>query len=815
MAFFSGSFSRHIGRLFPSARPAPTRRQPRLHRLSFESLEGRRLLAAGPAFSTASVTSLSQMSVSETTGEKPQSKLWTNDGHWFSVMPDSGGTWIWRLDNTTWNHVLKISSNTNTHADVLAEGNLTHILLMDGPQTQLVSAEYVSGGLGSYQLWSQRSTATSISLPSSDEAATIQMDSTGTLWLASDVTSTVEVRYSVYPYISFSAPITIGTGISSDDISVIAAMDGKIGVLWSNQNIDRFQFRTHQDGADPTAWSTTEIAAGQSAQNYGGGMADDHLHVAVGSDGTLYAAIKTSYDTSGQTLMGLLVRRPNGTWDPLYRVDTGGTRPIVILDEATNRLMVAFTTNTGTGSIVYRETALDSISFGARSTLISGSWNNVTSTKQNVSDDVVLMAANGQDSASKAASVRLTLTLPGPTPNQAPQVNAGSDQAIVLPNGATLNGIVTDDNQPNPVPTTQWTKVSGPGVVTFGNAAAKNTTATFSVDGTYVLRLTADDGEKTGFDELTIVVSPQGSPPATTDPVTASFQNGSGYSGTSDTMILSGSPTTNRGTASSLNVDGSPDVGALIKWDISTIPAGSQIQSASITLNITNTSVDTYEIYELKQNWTELGATWNRYAAGANWQSAGARGANDRGSTVLGSLKASATGKITVQLNAAGIAVVQKWLDNPQSNFGFILQDYTSASDGFDFDSREASNAANRPKLTVTYQAPAPAPVVNLAASQALSVDAGNDQSIQLPGVATLRATVTGGSTSNPPTTRWTMTSGPASVSFGNSQAKDTTASFTAAGTYVLRLTADNGNQTAFDELTVLVSAADLLATGL
>ena len=55
-------------------------------------------------------------------------------------------------------------------------------------------------------------------------------------------------------------------------------------------------------------------------------MADDHLNVAVAVDGTLYAAVKTSYDTAGQTKIALLVRRPSGVWDNLYEIDQAGTR---------------------------------------------------------------------------------------------------------------------------------------------------------------------------------------------------------------------------------------------------------------------------------------------------------------------------------------------------------------------------------------------------------------------------------------------------------------------------------------------------------
>ena len=58
----------------------------------------------------------------------------------------------------------------------------------------------------------------------------------------------------------------------------------------------------------------------------------------------------------------------------------------------------------------------------------------------------------------------------------------------------SLSGTATDDGVPGIGLTTTWSKVSGPGTVTFGNASALSTTASFSVAGTYVLRLTASDG---------------------------------------------------------------------------------------------------------------------------------------------------------------------------------------------------------------------------------------------------------------------------------------------------------------------------------
>jgi hypothetical protein len=103
--------------------------------------------------------------------------------------------------------------------------------------------------------------------------------------------------------------------------------------------------------------------------------------------------------------------------------------------------------------------------------------------------------------------------------NQASSVDAGPAQTITLPASASLNGTVSDDGLPSPpgMVTTTWSKESGPGPVTFGDATAVDTTASFSAAGTYVLRLTAHDGALTTSDTVTIVVTDASSPIVTVE----------------------------------------------------------------------------------------------------------------------------------------------------------------------------------------------------------------------------------------------------------------------------------------------------------
>ncbi len=342
--------------------------------------------------------SFSSIPVSASTGEKPQSKLWQHAGTWWAVMPTTtasvspAGTWVWRLNpDDTWSPVTRISSSTTAKADALADGDVTHILLHSS-SPELVSIEYDSVN-DTYEPWSQRATPTAVSL-SGSETATIAIDSADRMWLATENGANLNVHYSDAPYTAFSGPVTLANNIDGDDIGVVTALtNNRIGVLWSNQTTRRFGFKVHIDGQDPGTWSVDEVPASQSALNVGLGMADDHLNVVVGSDGTLYAAVKTSYDTVGYPKVALLVRRPNGTWDPLYEVDQAGTRGIVLLNEQDQTVRVVYTSSEGFNDIVVKESFTSSISFGPRSDVITGGVNDATSTKQRWTGRVPVMAS--------------------------------------------------------------------------------------------------------------------------------------------------------------------------------------------------------------------------------------------------------------------------------------------------------------------------------------------------------------------------------------------------------------------------------------
>jgi hypothetical protein len=93
--------------------------------------------------------------------------------------------------------------------------------------------------------------------------------------------------------------------------------------------------------------------------------------------------------------------------------------------------------------------------------------------------------------------------------NGAPIVDAGPPRTLEWPeNSVALDGFVNDDGHPYPPSTllSQWSQLAGPGSVSFADASAAQTTASFSAPGAYVLQLLADDSAAQTTDTVAITV---------------------------------------------------------------------------------------------------------------------------------------------------------------------------------------------------------------------------------------------------------------------------------------------------------------------
>jgi len=87
--------------------------------------------------------------------------------------------------------------------------------------------------------------------------------------------------------------------------------------------------------------------------------------------------------------------------------------------------------------------------------------------------------------------VQATGPTEGPRSPGAPIASAGADLDVLFPAAAP---VVIGGSATGAGVTVEWTKYSGPGIVTFGNPAQAATTASFSMPGTYTLMINARDG---------------------------------------------------------------------------------------------------------------------------------------------------------------------------------------------------------------------------------------------------------------------------------------------------------------------------------
>jgi hypothetical protein len=177
--------------------------------------------------------------------------------------------------------------------------------------------------------------------------------------------------------------------------------------------------------------------------------------------------------------------------------------------------------------------------------------------------------------------------------------------------------------------------------------------------------------------------------------LTVSLQDGlNGYTGVRDTYVASGQPTINYGENVSLLADGADNLNGqivpLIKWLNTSIPSGKTVTAANIQMNVFDPTTGTYDLYAMNTSWAEDTANWNN-----------TNPLNNKG-ILLGSFAPLITGVYTINLNAAGIALVQSWV-NGSANNGLMIVDRNNTN-GIDIRSSERATISSRPKLTITYQ---------------------------------------------------------------------------------------------------------------
>ncbi|MEO8285764.1 MAG: S-layer homology domain-containing protein [Chloroflexota bacterium] len=359
-------------------------------------------------------------SVGDPTTEKPQSKLWFNDGFWWGSLFDrtTEQYYIYRLDpaNQTWTNTGTVIDNRNSsRADCLWDG--THLYVATATTVSSTSGDNTLILRYSY------STATKTYTLDADfpvvigtgilQEIVLDKDSTGQLWVTYTTGNTVYVNRTLGSDTTWGAafvPAVAGTTLDPDDVSSLIAYDGKIGLMWSNQVDEAMYFAVHNDADPDETWQpSTPVIQGTKA-------ADDHINLkALAGDpaGKVFAAVKTGRDQlqphdPNASLIMLLVLGTNDAWTTYTfgRVVDDHTRPIVEIDQQNRELYVLATTSiSGTlllgnadSAIYYKKTGLDNITFpaGKGTPLIQGRQdrkiNSVSSTKQNLNEATGLVA---------------------------------------------------------------------------------------------------------------------------------------------------------------------------------------------------------------------------------------------------------------------------------------------------------------------------------------------------------------------------------------------------------------------------------------
>jgi len=213
-------------------------------------------------------------------------------------------------------------------------------------------------------------------------------------------------------------------------------------------------------------------------------------------------------------------------------------------------------------------------------------------------------------------------------------------------------------------------------------------------------------------------------------PTTITLQEGlDEYAGTADTYIDLGNPDTNWGEADRLRTKTTENADALVRFDLSGIPAGATITQATLRLYaIDHTgfrpvndvlkkareaiSVNgiffmpwiTLRAHQVLTPWDEGAANWTQAMEGTAWGLPGAqKDGTDYHPEYVDELVGFYGGDQWAEFDVTELA--QFWLDNPTANHGAVIKAYLHYSTiSYSFWSSEGPLPWFRPQLVVEYE---------------------------------------------------------------------------------------------------------------
>ncbi len=523
------------------------------------------------------------------TGEKPQSKVWWNDGSWWGILwdPTSSRYEIHKLNTSTqaWTST-NVAADTRSSAkgDALWDGTRLYLafhVFSNGSQNvspsqaaQLYRYSY-DAGTDQYSL----DLGFPVTINSSNsETLVLAKDGTGQLWITWIQSGDVMVNHSVGNDLTWGTPYRLpiqGNDADGDDISSVFSLPGRIGIFWTNQEDEADYFAAHLDGAADNVWQPRETALSDGSLS----VADDHISMALDVSGNLYVATKTSLNSTGQPLIYLLRRTPSAVWTRyvLGLVENDHTRPIVQVDEGGTIYVLMASPLGGRERIYMKTSSTSNISFPGGlgtpfiSSLSDNTIRNPSGTKQLLtaaSDMLVIASDQGTD-----RYFHNLLAIGGSGPAIASFVPASG----VPGNQVTISG----------------SGFTGATSVTFNGVNAPG----FIVDSANQIRVNVPATATTGPIR---VVTPQGTAVSSANfvieaaPTIASFTPGSGPPGievtVTGTSFVGTTDVRFNGLSTSFTVDGDTQLRA-------NVPGGATTGSISITNGVgTGTSSSSFVV---------------------------------------------------------------------------------------------------------------------------------------------------------------------------------------------------------------------------
>ena len=321
------------------------------------------------------------------TSDKPQSKLWHNDGLWWACLNNLTKLSIYKLENGTWTKMLDLQNAVTPTlkggtCDALWDGTNLFVAVYDATTSKIYKLSY-DPVTRTYAILS--GFPVSITMRPGSETIVITKEASGRLWLTYEAEGKIYVQWttSADHKTWYATPYNVATAtVDVDDISTIVTIgNDRIGALWTDQRTQQVCFRVHRNTDAGNVWQSIEVVRS------GWGIIDDHVNAKVDSQGRVYIVAKDYYDA-----VWVARRDTNGAWS----VTTGasgldcGTRPIIQLAEADNKLYVFYTrwetcVSTGTHAIEERVSYLDNLLFSLPAVVIDASgvsMNEVQGTKQ-------------------------------------------------------------------------------------------------------------------------------------------------------------------------------------------------------------------------------------------------------------------------------------------------------------------------------------------------------------------------------------------------------------------------------------------------